>query len=294
MEKVTFRIPLSVSIAQAFITILVGFLEFGVIPFFPILIIVGVFVKGLSKEFREIIGFGLIFAMAVYVLVIHDVSKEPITVKLEFFRKAYTYLPRRYIMKNVRCPNCGSRFKGWRKLEVVPIYLDEIALICGNCGKEFAPYPCTDTFFGVYTLKEVRRQVIKVNIDDIYLDKAIYGRGYTLYIKLTIKNRGEHKMWISFPYVITNKKKMHLCLFDRVAEDKDSIEEGSPMEIPPHSTMQVTAKTLDLEKIDQSLSKSEIPVKFFYRLSDDQGIQYPEPSIKMPEELTERLKSSIY
>ena len=190
----------------------------------------------------------------------------------------------------MRCPNCGSEFKGWRKLEWFPIYLDDIALICGNCGKEFTPSIDTESksFFTVYTLKEVKKSV-KVNIDDIHLEKAVHGKGYTLYIKLTIKNSGKHKMWIFSPYVVTNKNKVHACVFDRIIEDKDSFEEGSPMEIPSRSTLAVTARTFDLEKIDQSLSKDEIPMKFFYRLTDEEGILYPEYSIEIPEKLRRKI-----
>jgi len=63
------------------------------------------------------------------------------------------------------------------------------------------------------------------------------------------------------------------------------------MDLSPRSTIEVTAKTFDLEKIDESLSKDEIPLKFFYKLYDyDQDFFYPEYNVSIPRKLIEEMK----
>jgi len=286
-REVTFQFPLKVSVTQELLDLL---LMIAIVPSpWAIFAFYYIFLSDkLDRIYGYIAGF-ISLGLFLYVLSRCHLYTP---VGFKFYRERRSILYRKYILENIRCPNCGSKFQGWVPLTKYAYGLSDYAFICGGCGKEYVPDVVEDSLTKrtIWTLKEARRKVT-LKINDLYLRKAVNGKGYTLYLNLTIRNNSKSKMSIFGIYVTTNKNKAHACVFDRVVESEDSFDEGSPMDLPPRSTIEVTAKTFDLEKIDESLSKDEIPLKFFYKLYDyDQDFLYPEYNVSIPRKLIEEMK----
>lgn|GEM_PF-1511693 len=206
----------------------------------------------------------------------------------KFYRNLVHRSYKKFILNNLRCPYCNGRFSGYRKVKENALWFSDFAYICGSCGREYIPDVVETDRFSIRTLwalKEVKKDV-HVSIKDIYSKPARFGKGETIYVDLSIKNRSRSNVWIQIPYIITDKGKMHVCIFDRCTDDVDNVEEGSPVEIPSGTTMDLTAHTCDNEKISDPLLPNEIPVKFVYSVyHDGDPIPPPEYSLEVPKSL---------
>ena len=74
-------------------------------------------------------------------------------------------------------------------------------------------------------------------------------------------------------------------------DNEETIEEGSPLEIPPNTTIDLTAYTCDNEKISDPLLPDEIPIKFVYSIYHE-GDPTPPPEyvLNIPKKLVRSFK----
>ena len=211
----------------------------------------------------------------------------------KFYRDLVHRSYKRFVLNDLRCPYCNGRFSGCRKVKENALWFCDFAYICGSCGREYIPDVVETNRFSVrtlWTLKEVKKDVL-VSIKDIYSKPARFGKGETIYIDLSIKNKSRSNVWIQSPYIVTDKGKIHVCIFDRCTDDVENVEEGSQVEIPSGTTIDLTVHTCDNEKISDSLSPDEIPVKFVYSVyHDGDPIPPPEYSLKIPKNLVKEFE----
>ena len=57
----------------------------------------------------------------------------------DFYRNFREKFYREYILENVRCPNCGSKFEGCTKLKEYSWQLTDFSFRCSNCKNEYVP-----------------------------------------------------------------------------------------------------------------------------------------------------------
>ncbi|HDO19840.1 MAG TPA: hypothetical protein ENG74_03845 [Thermoplasmatales archaeon] len=118
------------------------------------------------------------------------------------------------------------------------------------------------------------RANVEIVITDLYFKPSVYGNGRTLYLNITIKNKANStNSWIYLPYVVTDKNKKHICMFD------------SPVEIPPYGSINVTVHTYDSEAVCDPLSLDEIPKKFGYHIDVVEPFPPVSFEIDIPEDL---------
>ena len=279
---VTFLLPL---------TILVAPIVFAVLIFYYCRI-----THGCPSVFPHIIG---IFIVISWLLIyIKGFVKSSLTSRYQpygfkFYRNLVHRSYKKFILNNLRCPHCNGRFADYRKIRDDAIWFCDFAYICSSCGREYVPENVIETdhpsIRTLWTLKEVKRSVY-LDIKDVYSKPARFGKGETLYIRIVVKNRSKSKVWICYPYVVTDKGKKHTCISDRCIDRMESAEEGSSIDIPPNTTMDLIAHTCDSEEISDPLLPGEVPLKFTYSTYYDKGPNPPlEYSIEIPEKLIRKL-----
>lgn len=137
MEKATFHIPYKVYFIQSSLNLLITmFLLFSFLWIY--LIYLFYFSNGFSYYVTSIFGIiVVIVTLIIFIKFFVFTGMDPI--KWDFYRNFKESLYRKYILENLRCPNCDSKFEGYTKLKEYGWQLGDFSFRCSNCKNEYVP-----------------------------------------------------------------------------------------------------------------------------------------------------------